>query len=157
MATRAAMFAGSWYPDTAMDCEKQINAFLEEGRKNYQPPENQCIGGIVPHAGWYFSGSIACNVIRDLSKGKVPDVIAIFGMHLHPNSNRYLMRSGAVQTPFGELPISEELGHRLSSKFTFCIETAEKFTPGNTIELQLPFIKYFFPEVQIMPVGVPPH
>jgi AmmeMemoRadiSam system protein B len=151
------MFAGSWYPDTANECERQINTFLKEGQ-TYEPlPEKNWVGGIVPHAGWYFSGSIACNVIHNLSKGKRPDVIAIFGMHLHPNSNRYLMKSDAINTPFGPLSIAEELAHRLSLSYKFNLETVKRFTPDNTIELQLPFIKYFFPEVQILPMGVPPH
>lgn len=157
MATRSAMFAGSWYPDTAGACERQINAFLEEGRDQRPASAEEWVGGIVPHAGWYFSGSIACNVIHCLTHGRKPDVIALFGMHLHPNSVRYLTKSGAFQTPFGELPVAEELSQQLSLKYKFSIETAEKFTPDNTIELQLPFVKYFFPDVEIIPLGMPPH
>lgn len=157
MATREAMFSGSWYPSGAADCERQINTFLKEDHDKSSPAETHWVGGIVPHAGWYYSGSIACNVIHRLSKGKPPDVIVVFGMHLHPNSNRYLMKSGAVQTPFGTIPISEELAHQLHLSFEFKIETTEKFTPDNTIELQLPFIKYFFPQVRIVPIGAPPH
>ena len=118
--------------------------------------EKQWLGGIVPHAGWYFSGSIACNVIYCLSRGQIPDVIALFGMHLHPNSNPYLMKSGGIETPFGVLPICEDLTQRLNERFRFSIETVDRFTPDNTIELQLPFIKYFFPRTQIVTIGVPP-
>jgi AmmeMemoRadiSam system protein B len=151
------MFAGSWYPDNAKACEKQINTFLEEGQKSRLPTDRKCMGGIAPHAGWHFSGSIACNVIHSLTYGLMPDVIAIFGMHLHPNSNRFITKSGAFETPFGDLPIAEDLSRQLCQKFKFNVETTEKFNPDNTIELQLPFIKYFFPQVQIIPAGVPPH
>ena len=157
MKTRTAMFAGSWYPDNANACEKQISVFLEEGRKKRPSSDRHWIGGIVPHAGWYFSGSIACNVIYCLTFGEQPDVIALFGMHLHPNSNRYITKTGAFETPFGGLAIAEDLSRQLTRKFQFSIETTERFTPDNTIELQLPFIKYFFPDVRIIPVGVPPH
>jgi MEMO1 family protein len=157
MKIRTAMFAGSWYPDNPKACEKQIKVFLEEGQKTRPSADRQWIGGIVPHAGWYFSGSIACNVIYCLTFGEQPDVIALFGMHLHPNSNRYITKTGAFETPFGDLAIAYDLSRQLTQKFQFNLETTERFTPDNTIELQLPFIKYFFPDVQIVHVGVPPH
>lgn len=156
MSTRPAMFAGSWYPDNEKACERQIQTFLEEGRKWRPSSENDWIGGIVPHAGWYFSGSIACNVIYSLTFGQTPDVIALFGMHLHPNSDFYLMKTGAFETPLGDLAVAEELAAPLSREFKFVIETNDRFTPDNTIELQLPFIKYFFPKVRIISVGAPP-
>ena len=82
---RRSLFAGSWYPDNAAGCEKEINAFLKE--VDYTPPaDRSLVGGIVPHAGWYFSGSIACNVIHLLKEAKPTDVVVIFGMHLHPGS-----------------------------------------------------------------------
>ncbi len=155
MNVRKAMFAGSWYPDNADECEKEINRFLEE-IKVKDSLKGKSIGGIVPHAGWYFSGSIACNVIRCLKDEKHTDVIIIFGMHLHPGSAPYIMKEGSWETPFGEIPIQKELAEELVGKFTFNIETHEHFVQDNTIELQLPFIKYFFKDVRIVPIGVPP-
>ena len=113
-------------------------------------------GGIVPHAGWYFSGSIACNVIHCLTKEKSPDVFVIFGMHLHSGSPAYIMAEGAWETPFGNLEIETALASELNETFTFQIETADRFTQDNTIELQLPFIKYFFKDAKIVPIGAPP-
>ena len=74
---RRSLFAGSWYPDNPAECEKEINTFLKEG--DYTPAADRSfIGGIVPHAGWYFSGSIACNVIHLLKEEKPQDVVVIF-------------------------------------------------------------------------------
>jgi len=155
MNTRKALFAGSWYPDNAAGCEKEIKKYLKD--KNVKTPvKKNLIGGIVPHAGWYFSGSIACNVIHCLKGDAAPDVFVIFGMHLHPGSSRYIMTEGAWETPLGKIQIETSLAAELAKKFTFRIETAENFTQDNTIELQLPFIKYFFKDVKIVPIGVPP-
>ena len=79
MNTRKAVFSGSWYPATASECEKEIKSFLAETRF-HQTPDRGYIGGIVPHAGWYFSGSLACNVISALREPKertAPDAIVI--------------------------------------------------------------------------------
>ena len=67
MSLRKSAFSGSWYPADARACEDQIKDFLKEG-KDRSPSLPNPVGGIVPHAGWYFSGSIACNVIHQVAK-----------------------------------------------------------------------------------------
>ncbi len=155
MAAGKSYFAGSWYPATASECEKEINKFLKEAKVKYTSAI-KLKGGIVPHAGWYFSGSIACGVIQALSTDKHPDLLVIFGMHLHPDSPCCIMSGGTWETPFGEIEIEAELAEKLKDKFSFQIETEADFYRDNTIELQLPFIKYFFNKVKILPIGVPP-
>jgi hypothetical protein len=152
---RRAVFAGSWYPSSPAECEKEIKGFLAEGR-NLDLANGERVGGIVPHAGWYFSGSIACNVINCLTSDDPPDVLAIFGMHLHPNDRCVMMAEGAWETPFGELIVEEQLAGELARQFSFTLESFNNFSQDNTIELQLPFIKYFFENVRIVAMGVPP-
>lgn len=158
MSIRKASFAGSWYPATASACEKEIQRFLKE--PNFEKiPEADYIGGIVPHAGWAFSGDLACQVIAALSgpdSRPDPDVIAVFGMHMHPNATPCIMVEGAWETPFGDIEIESGLARDLTREFSFSIETPDHFTPDNTIELQLPFIKYFFNSSRLIPIGVPP-
>ncbi len=152
---RRAVLAGSWYPSSAAECEKEIAAFLAEGQK-MQHPTREPVGGIVPHAGWFYSGSIACNVISCLKSDNPPDVFVVFGMHLHPDSPCFMMAEGAWETPFGELKVEEQLAGELAKQFPFTLESPNDFQQDNTIELQLPFIKYFFNDVKIVAVGVPP-
>ncbi len=155
MQVRRSAFAGSWYPSDPGDCEREIRSFLAEGRQTPQP-EGNFVAGIVPHAGWYFSGSIACNVIAHLNALASAEVIVLFGMHLGPGDPAVIMDHGAWETPFGPLPVAEDLAAELVSRFPFQLETPQRFTPDNTIELQLPFVKYFNPEARIVAIGVPP-
>ncbi len=154
---RPAVFAGSWYPAQAVECEREIEGFISGG--GLAPPRNETpVGGVVPHAGWYFSGRIACHVIRCLKpEGQAePEVVLVFGMHLHPGSPNIMMPRGAWDTPFGPIPVAEDLAAELSERFLFRVETSERFTQDNTVELQLPFIKYFFPTTRVLALGVPP-
>jgi len=51
----------------ALKCEKEIKFFLQEG-KNRKPLNRNFTAGIIPHAGWFFSRSIACNVLNALKE-----------------------------------------------------------------------------------------
>lgn len=155
MNTRKPIYAGSWYPSGAAECKQQISRFLNDAR--FQPDLSKTyIAGVVPHAGWRFSGSLAANVIHALKDEADPDVLVLFGMHLPPQNSGYIMCEGAWETPFGDLEIDGQISRRLIDEFPFTIETADRFTPDNTIELQLPFVKYFFETARILPVGAPP-
>ena len=156
MGVRQPDLAGSWYPATESECIRMFEKFEEFEELSLSLQEDDWLGGIVPHAGWVYSGQVAYNVIKFLKTGADPDVIALFGRHLHPGSGNYIMGKGAWNTPFGELPIAEDIADKLISGFKFTVETDSRYTPDNTIELQLPIIKYFFPNVKILPVGVPP-
>ena len=155
MNVRKASFAGSWYPDIPEACEREIKQFLG-GKEGLEIPKGPWVGGIVPHAGWYFSGAIACQVIHALKTDTPPDLFLLFGMHLHPTSPNYIMMEGAWETPFGEIAIETELAQELAFLAGYDEKTAQSYAKDNTIELQLPFIKYFFPKARIVPMGLPP-
>jgi hypothetical protein len=156
MAIRKPHFAGSWYPGTEQECRRTIESFFQD-LKSCPSVTGSYKAGIVPHAGWYYSGRLACNVIKCLKEcGLNPEIIIIFGRHLYPGGKNYIMTEGEWATPLGNLKIDRELAEGLVKEFNFKIETASNSEPDNTVELQLPFIKYFFPETMILPMGVPP-
>jgi MEMO1 family protein len=153
-ALRKAAFAGSWYPGSADECETRITEFLDEGQGT--DTRADLIGGIVPHAGWFFSGSIACNTIHAVSRSGQPDVVAVFGMHMHPKSTPCIYTEGEWETPFGNLSVATDLAGDLAETFTFSENREQDFYQDNTIELQLPFVKYFCKTAEFIPIGVPP-
>ena len=155
MQVRPADLAGSWYPANASDCLRTIEAFSKENRP-CPSSAKEAVGGIVPHAGWVFSGKIACNVIQCLRRDPAPDTCVVFGRHLRPGSGNYLMKEGMWSTPLGDLEIDSELAEALDAEFAFTVETATRYGQDNTIELQLPFVKHFFPNARLLPIGVPP-
>lgn len=155
MSLRPSAFSGSWYPSGERECEDQIKRFLDEG-KTLSVAIDRPVGGIVPHAGWYFSGSIACNVIHRVAQTASPDVVVVFGMHLHSGSPRTIMPEGEWETPFGPMAVEERLAGELTRQYAFQLEAPTRFNPDNTIELQMPFIRYFFKTARVVAMGVPP-
>ncbi len=152
-------FAGSWYPATADECIPFINTFLKE---KDGLPTGDFLGGIVPHAGWYYSGSIACRVIASLRpEPKKPeekiDTIVLFGGHMHPQSAPFVLSDGCIETPFGEIEVDHDLSGQLGDSIDVQQKTPVTFPDENTFELQNPFIKYFFPDAKIVVCAVAPN
>jgi len=155
MEVRRSDFAGSWYPGRDDECRRAIETFTASA-VSCGGKDDVLVGGIVPHAGWVFSGRIACNVIKCLSDLNRADTCLIFGRHLHPGAKNFIMKEGRWATPLGELDIDREVAEKLVAEFPFQVETAARYEEDNTIELQLPFIRFYFPEVKIVPMGLPP-
>lgn len=157
-AVRPAVFAGSWYPARASDCAREIRRFLAGAETPQEAGAAPRFGGIVPHAGWAYSGALACRVIARLrrSADPAPEAIVLFGGHLPPSAPNVMMPSGAWETPFGEIAVAEELAREIAARFPFRLERPERAAPDNTIELQLPFLKHFYPEARLLAIAVPP-
>ncbi len=153
MEKKNMAFAGSWYPATAHECRSAIEKFLKEKQG---PLKGSFIGGIVPHAGWYFSGSIACRVIASLQSDEKVDTIILFGAHMHKQSEPFILSHGAVETPFGDIEVDTELVNKICDAISIRKRPPAKFPDENTLELQNPFIRYFFPKAKIVVLGVAP-
>ena len=153
MIRKNAGFAGSWYPSDAGQCQREIRQFLKEG----EPPlRGDFVCGIVPHAGWFFSGALACRVMAAMAEKTSPDLVLIFGMHMHPNELPRILSRGGWETPLGNLDIHDGFVRELVKRVGVQLDTPDTFPGDNTIEVQLPMVKYFFPTACMVPVGVPP-
>jgi AmmeMemoRadiSam system protein B len=78
MAVRRAVVAGRFYESSSASCRKQIEQMLPSGPIEAQLPE-RIIAGIVPHAGWMFSGSLAALVFAAIKQQQSVDSFVIFG------------------------------------------------------------------------------
>ncbi|VEN75086.1 AmmeMemoRadiSam system protein B [Candidatus Desulfarcum epimagneticum] len=158
MKTRKAHFRGTWYPGDARECEREIDAFLSAGRADDFPGETH-VGAVAPHAGWVFSGGPACRAVKRLSGDKT-DLVILFGTHLHPGSRPRIMTRGAWETPFGDIRVHEEFASGMMDLFDFDVEMCEGDSfdppPDNTLEVLLPFVKYFFKDAAVAVAGAPP-
>jgi MEMO1 family protein len=67
MQCRKPIVAGQFYPDDKDDCLAEIKACIEEETFGGQLPKG-IVAGIVPHAGWFFSGQVAALVFTAIKK-----------------------------------------------------------------------------------------
>jgi AmmeMemoRadiSam system protein B len=149
MRTRERMLPVGWYPASASACKAEIDKFI--AGTTPLPASTTVYGGIVPHAGWYFSGKAAARVFYLAAKASQPPVVCVFGGHLGRNSPPLLVADDAWETPLGDVPLATEFYGPLGKRLTL----QEEYPGDNTIEVQLPFVKYFFPQAKVLALRVP--
>jgi AmmeMemoRadiSam system protein B len=133
-----------WYPDT----EKGVLSSIENWESGNQERSGKSV--VVPHAGWYFSGKIASNTIKLLDKNT--DIIVVAGGHLSEYDSVLVADEDYFETPLGNIRNSQILKKQLLNEDFIKTDRV----PDNTVEIQLPFVKNYFPESEIIWMRVPP-
>ena len=156
MKPRKPAVAGQFYAGTAKGCVVEVKQCIDEWQVDVDLP-GRIVGGIVPHAGWVFSGDLAAAVFSAIKKadGEV-DTFVIFGaVHRYLGDYAAVYDRGSWKTPLGEVAIDEEIAAEIV-KIDCAKADREAHTAEHSIEVQVPFIQYLFPAVKIVPVMVPP-
>lgn len=103
-----------------------------------------------------FSGEVAARVMACLKSHPPPDLVVVFGMHMHAHGTPCLMATGGFDTPLGPVDVHEPYARRLADAVGCRQDTPDTFPCDNTIEVQLPMIRHFFPGAAVVAAGVPP-
>ncbi len=105
---------------------------------------------MVPHAGWAYSGSLACRTIARLRPGA--ETVVVVGGHLRPGDSILLASEDAVATPLGDLSIDVGLRTLIRDR----LPTEPDTQADNTVEIQLPIVAYLYDTPRIIYVRSPP-
>jgi AmmeMemoRadiSam system protein B len=108
---------------------------------------------VAPHAGWFFSGRAAARAIKSLSGTPGVDRVVIYGGHLSGGSKPIAYAEDSWETPLGPQPMDSALVRELVS-LGEAVSASSGFS-DNTVEIQLPLVRYFFPEVPVIAVHSP--
>lgn len=158
MAIRRAVVAGQFYGGGRERCLREVQECMAEGTYDGQLPES-IVAGIVPHAGWVFSGALAAMVFGAVKKTN-PDVetFVIFGaVHSwYGSDTAAVYDTGAWQTPLGEIAVDAELAHAIIAASGAADANCEAHAREHSIEVQVPFIQHLFPQARIVPIMVMP-
>lgn len=153
--------AGSFYPATSSECIDSIATCREQA---VQLPKTvrgvHVFGGVVPHAGWIYSGPSAAAVFEALvANVSKPETIVFFAT-AHRSSVRRpsLQRSGTWCVPNGDLLIDAELASAMleEGQARGCLTDQPSAHDGDhAIEVQLPFLVQMLPGAHFVPVAMP--
>ncbi len=157
MSIREPAVAGQFYPGSRKQCKQEIVACLAKAGEA-AGFTGQAVGGIVPHAGWVFSGAVAAQVIALLAARVRVDTFVVFGAmhHYRGRSAGAVFASGAWETPLGRISIDEELARAILAGSEMLADEPDAHDEEHSIEVQVPFIQHVAPSARLLPIIVPP-
>ncbi len=155
MQTRKPVVAGQFYPDDRETCLAEIHKCLPTEVPGEGLPE-PLVGGLVPHAGWTFSGALAALVFAAVKRrrGTVGTFVICGAAHGYFGSQPAVDGSDAWETPLGTTHIDASLRQVLLDRGVVVADSSAH-RREHSIEVQVPFLQHLFPDARIVPIIVP--
>ena len=144
---RKPAVAGQFYPGTREAVTRHIRSF--DGKVAQKLP---CIGGIAPHAGYMYSGSVAGELYSCIEI--TPTVIILAPNHRGPFVRFALSPADSWHTPLGDAAVDKELAEAIAKAFPALELNAAPHEAEHSAEVQVPFLQYFRPDVKILPIVI---
>ena len=148
--------AGSFYEAGENACRRSAGKLLDDADIPNDLPES-LFGGLVPHAGWVFSGLTAAITLKALASRSRLGRVVIFGAdHWGTAGGGAVYDKGAWLTPIGEVPVDEELADALLGKCPLLRADSSAHNREHSIEVQLPLMQVACGDVRIVPINISP-
>jgi len=157
LAVRRPAVAGAFYAASPENLEKQIiECFkhpLGPGRLPQGLKERKTLAVVCPHAGYMYSGPAAAHSYLVLGEQKPPETVVVIG----PNHSGWgtplsVMAEGSWRTPLGDVAIDSELAWKIIELSETAQSDETAFIREHSLEVQLPFLQYIYPEFKIVPI-----
>jgi MEMO1 family protein len=153
---RPAAVAGSFYPGEAEDLKDLLAECFDAhplGPKGYRASSASLLGGLVPHAGYAYSGPCAAHLYSRIDRAT--SLAIVVGVnHRARGARAALSPAEAWRTPLGGVPIDREAGNRLRDEIDFLTEDERAHRDEHSIEVQLPFLQTTLGEFYFLPIAL---
>ncbi|MFH1245615.1 MAG: AmmeMemoRadiSam system protein B [Candidatus Omnitrophota bacterium] len=138
--------AGTFYPAEETQLRKQLRELIKES-----PKKESAVGIVSPHAGYVFSGRIAGRCFAQVNLTKT--VIVLGPNHTGLGAPFSIMAEDAQwQMPLGIVPVDCHLVQQILAGSKHLKNDSQAHLYEHSIEVQLPFLQYILPRVQIVPI-----
>ncbi len=142
---RQPAVAGQFYPGSASQLKTMIQGMVDETAE-----KEEVVGLISPHAGYPYSGPVAAATI---SRIKFKDTFIIIGPnHTGMGKPLSIMTEGTWETPLGPVEIDSALAKQILTTSSHLQEDYAAHQREHSIEVQLPFLQYFKPDIKLVPI-----
>jgi MEMO1 family protein len=147
---RKPAVAGSFYEGRPDRLLSQVREFIEEGA-----PEQEALGAVVPHAGFFYSGKVAGAVYSRLL---FPESFIILGPnHSGLGTGASIMADGQWDMPLGTVQIDSGLAQAILKSSRTLQDDYRAHLREHSIEVQLPFLQYFGKPFNFVPISLRSH
>ena len=154
--TRQPLVAGTFYEASSSQCRRHAAALIESADID-NCPSGEIRGGLLPHAGWTFSGQLAAITLKALAAAGPPATVVFFGAdHSGCVQCGEVYDSGAWLTPLGPASIDTQAADALVAYGPPFRANRIAHSREHSIEVQIPLLQVLCPDTMILPIAVPP-
>ena len=153
---RPPAVAGSFYPSDPAELKKLLHdCFISNplGPKGVNSPTAVLLGGMVPHAGYIYSGPCAAHLYSAIEHD-VRRVILLGVNHRGRGSKAALSPAESWQTPLGSVNVDRVLGEQLQHEVNFLTDDDAPHRQEHSIEVQLPFLQSVLEDFSFLPISL---
>jgi MEMO1 family protein len=153
---RPAAVAGSFYPAQVEELIRLLDECFEAsplGPQGAKSARLSLVGGLVPHAGYIYSGPCAAHLYACLDHS-IECVILLGVNHQSSGHRAALSPADFWQTPLGRVKVDQELNHLLQDQVRFLKPDEAAHTQEHSIEVQLPFLQRVLGEFSLVPLSL---
>jgi len=158
MQIRTPAVAGMFYPKEKNELKKIIkDCFLHKFGPGKTPPSNikkKIFGVICPHAGYMYSGPIACHSFYAITSD-TPELFIIVGPnHWGIGSSIATMKDCKWSTPLGDIEVDSEAAEEISHLSKIIDIDYFSHTREHSLEVQIPMIQETYSDFKILPISM---
>lgn len=142
---RRPAVAGQFYPGNASALQGLIQKLAPEAI----PAKIPACGVVVPHAGYIYSGRVAADVYASINSAHT---FIILGPNHYGYGSAVALSTQDWETPLGVVEVDKEFIDLLPVGIIDKDELAHQLE--HSIEVQVPFLQYFFKDFKIVPIAI---
>ena len=153
---RSPAVAGSFYPADADELAQLLDECFASsplGPQGAKTPSPSIVGGMVPHAGYIFSGPCAAHFYACLEPS-IRRVILLGVNHWARGYRAALSPWESWETPLGNVPVDQELNDFFAARVSFLKKDQHAHTGEHSIEVHLPFLQRFVGDFTFVPISL---
>ena len=144
---RKPVVSGQFYPQDAKALNSMIASFAD-----LQAQKIDCLGAILPHAGYIYSGKVAAQTVSGIN---IKDTVVLLGPnHTGQGSTISIMAEGSWQTPLGNVEIDTKLAELFLKKCHYLKIDSLAHLDEHSLEVELPILQYFRKDFKIVPIAM---
>ena len=142
---RTPAVAGLFYPGNG----EELRRLIGELAPKKVTAKLDAMGVVVPHAGYVYSGGVAAKVYASIQGAPT---FVILGPKHNWEGSGVAVSTQPWQTPLGTVDVDHELIDLIPPGIIDHDETAHR--REHSIEVQLPFLQFFFQDFKIVPIAI---
>lgn len=142
--------SGQFYTSDPKELSAQIGRMIAEaGVEPYSTPVEIII---APHAGYYYSGSVAGHSFKAVSLQKYNTIIILAPSHFYGFDGISIWDHGGFETPLGIVDVDEDFAKDLTQGHSQISYDPKAFAKEHSLEVEIPFLQKTFKDFKLVPV-----